>query len=152
LPVLDDGRLTDARGKVVSFRNTIVIATSNAGAEFIREHIQDHDSAGLLKESLLDYLQSQGIYTPELINRFDDTIVFDPLTGDEQIEVTKLMLASLAKYLLEQDITLSYDDSLLAFIAEHGANNQFGARPLRPRPTASRPPQSQPPPQPCPRV
>lgn len=131
LPVLDDGRLTDARGKVISFRNTIVIATSNAGAEFIREHIQDHDSAGLLKESLLDYLQSQGVYTPELLNRFDDTIVFDPLTGDEQIEVTKLMLASLAKYLLEQDITLSYDDSLLAFIAEHGANNQFGARPLR---------------------
>ena len=131
LPVLDDGRLTDARGKVVSFRNTIMIATSNAGAEFIREHIQDHDSAHLLKDGLLEYLQTQGIYTPELLNRFDDTIVFDPLTGEEQVEVTQLMLSGLAKYLLEQDITLTYDDSLLSFIAEHGANNQYGARPLR---------------------
>lgn len=131
LTVLDDGRLTDARGKVISFRNTIVIATSNAGSEFIREHIKDHDSAGLLKQELLEYLQSQGIYTPELLNRFDDTVVFDPLTGDEQIAVTKLMLSGLAKYLEQQDIHMSYDDSLLAFIAEHGANNQFGARPLR---------------------
>ncbi len=131
LPVLDDGRLTDALGRVVSFKNAIIIATSNAGAEFIREKIQAETQAEQLKTDLLEFLQTQGLYTPELLNRFDDVIMFEPLSAQEQIEVTKLMLASLTKYLEEQDFLVSFDQSILGFIATHGANNQFGARPLR---------------------
>ena len=131
LPVLDDGRLTDALGRVVSFKNAIIIATSNAAAEFIREKIQANTDVIQLKSDLLEFLQTQGLYTPELLNRFDDVIMFEPLSPEEQIQVTKLMLASLTKYLAEQDITISFDQSILEFIAKHGANNQFGARPLR---------------------
>lgn len=132
LQVLEDGRLTDNKGHTVSFLNAIVIATSNAGSEYIRETVTK--GAKLDKtfhQSLLDYLQTKGIFKPELLNRFDDVITFRPLGKDEVTQITKLLLHSLSNRLLQQDITVSFDDRIVEKIATEGADEQFGARPLR---------------------
>jgi ATP-dependent Clp protease ATP-binding subunit ClpA len=112
--------------------NSIIIATSNAGAEFIREEIQK--GAGVDKEfshRLLDHLQTTHLFRPELINRFDDVVIFKPLGEPEMIQITKIMLKDVAKRLLEQDITFTYDESLVTKAVKEGFDQQFGARPLR---------------------
>jgi ATP-dependent Clp protease ATP-binding subunit ClpC len=132
LQVLDDGRLTDNKGKTVSFINTIIIATSNAASEFVREQI----GKGVVvdkkfQSELLNFLQAKGVFKPELLNRFDDVIVFKPL-GQEQItQIVKLMLLEVVKKLLEKDITVNFDDKVLQKIATDGFDKDFGARPLR---------------------
>lgn len=132
LQVLDDGRLTDNKGTTVSFRNSIIIATSNAGSEFIRQEVSkgtvmDKD----FQHTLLDYLQKQGLFKPELLNRFDDVVMFKPL-GIEQIrKVARLMLQQLMDNMDKQDITLTFDEAVLEKIAEEGVDEEFGARPLR---------------------
>lgn len=132
LQVLDDGRLTDNKGNTVSFRNAIIIATSNAGSEFIREQVEKKtpiDKA--FHKQLVDYLQTQNIFKPELLNRFDDVVTFKPL-GDEQVKtVTKLLLDQLAKTMEEQDIKLTFDDAVIEKICQEGFDQEFGARPLR---------------------
>lgn len=132
LQVLDDGRLTDNKGKTVSFLNTIIIATSNAGSEFIREEINKGTKIDKnFQNKLLDLLQSKGIFKPELLNRFDGVIVFKPLSPDDVREVSKLMLAKVYKKLLDQDISVLFDEKLLSKISKEGFDEQFGARPLR---------------------
>jgi len=132
LQILDDGRLTDNKGKTVSFASAIIIATSNAGSEFIREKITKGETVDkTFHESLLEYLQSQGIFKPELLNRFDGIIVFRPIGNEQAIAITKLLLHSFAKKLDEQDIKVTFDDRLVAKIAKEGFDQQFGARPLR---------------------
>jgi ATP-dependent Clp protease ATP-binding subunit ClpA len=132
LQVLDDGRLTDNKGKTVSFVNTIIIATSNAGAEFIREEIKKGTKVDKsFSHQLLDYLQSNHLFRPELINRFDDVIIFRPLGREQMVQVTYLMLQSVARSLQEQDITISFDEPLINKIVAEGFDPQFGARPLR---------------------
>jgi len=131
LQVLDDGRLTDNKGKTISFANVIIIATSNAGSEFIREEIQK----GLLidktfKTNLLDYLQKQGFFKPELLNRFDEIVAFKPLGEKEILEITKLMLIKVQNNLKEKDIAIVFDENILAKIAKEGFDKEFGARPL----------------------
>lgn len=132
LQVLDDGRLTDNKGKTVSFINAMIIATSNAASEFVREEIAKGSvvSKGF-QAKLLDFLQTKGIFKPELLNRFDGVIVFEPLGEKEVVEVTRLILNGISKKLLEQDITISFNDSLIAKVAKEGFDKQFGARPLR---------------------
>lgn len=132
LQVLDDGRLTDNKGKTVSFINTIIIATSNAASEFVREEI----GKGLVvdkkfQEALLNYLQSKGIFKPELLNRFDDVIVFKPLGLAEVVQIVQLMLADVVKRLADRDIKVNFDQKVLQKIATDGFDKDFGARPLR---------------------
>lgn len=131
LQVLDDGRLTDNKGKTVSFVNTIIIATSNAASEFIREQVSKGVSVDKkFQNLLLEFLQTKGIFKPELLNRFDDVVVFKPLTQEEIVEVVKFMLTDVTKRLTEKDIKVNFDEKILAKIATEGFDKDFGARPL----------------------
>ncbi|MCL5432750.1 MAG: ATP-dependent Clp protease ATP-binding subunit [Patescibacteria group bacterium] len=132
LQVFEDGRLTDNKGKTVSFENSIIIATSNAGSEFIREQIENFATTDKdFQAKLLELLQTQGIFKPELLNRFDAIVVFKPLGEKEVLQITKLILDSVSKELLKQDITLNFDETLVQKVAREGFDIQFGARPLR---------------------
>ena len=132
LQVLDDGRLTDNKGKTISFANAIIIATSNAGSEFIREKIQGGSIADkTFKTNLLDYLQKQGVFKPELLNRFDEIVTFKPLGEKEVVQIIKLMLSGFQKSLKDKDIEVNFDDATLAKIAKEGFDKEFGARPLK---------------------
>ncbi len=132
LQVLDDGRLTDNKGKTISFANAIIIATSNAGSEFIREEVQKGTVIDkTFKTNLLDYLQKQGIFKPELLNRFDEIVAFKPLGEAEVNQIIKLMLSGFQKNLKEKDIEVSFDDAIIAKIAKEGFDKEFGARPLK---------------------
>lgn len=130
LQVLDDGRLTDALGRTVDFTNTIIICTSNAGAELIRQSIKTFRENNL-KERLLDYLQKEGIFKPEFLNRFDAVIVYRPLTGEETERVVELLLADLNRRLKEKEVELAVSPAVVKKIAEMGYDPEFGARPLR---------------------
>lgn len=132
LQVFEDGRLTDNHGKTVSFANTIIIATSNAGSEFIREKI----AAGIsdrtqFRQELLNQLQSLGIFKPELLNRFDEIVAFSPLGDKEVNSVVTMLLANLTREVQHKDIFITYDQSVVNKIINEGFDPQFGARPLR---------------------
>ncbi|KKQ75558.1 MAG: ATPase AAA-2 domain protein [Candidatus Woesebacteria bacterium GW2011_GWB1_38_5b] len=133
LQVLDDGRMTDSAGKTFSFSNAIIIATSNAGSEFIRESLVKDNSLNttLNNKALLEYIQEQGIFRPELLNRFDEVVMFKPLMQAEISQITGIMLKDLSAKLSEQDIYLSFDQTALDMISKNGYNEEFGARPLR---------------------
>lgn len=131
LQVFDDGRLTDNRGKTASFRNTIIIATSNAGSEFIREKLVAGSDITGIKQELLDLLQKQQLYRPELLNRFDEIIIFKPLGENEVAQVAKLTLTGILKALEEKQIYITFDESLIQKIAKEAFNKEFGARPVR---------------------
>ncbi|MBF8249545.1 MAG: hypothetical protein HW400_146 [Candidatus Levybacteria bacterium] len=131
LQVLDDGRLTDNAGKTVSFTDTIIIATSNAASEYIREEVNKGTVVDkIFQKNLLEFLQEKGIFRPEFLNRFDGIIVFKPLGKEEVVQIIKLMLDELSKKLLEKDITVNFDEKIIAKIAGEGFDEQFGARPL----------------------
>jgi ATP-dependent Clp protease ATP-binding subunit ClpA len=131
LQVLDDGRLTDNKGRTVSFVDTIIIATSNAASEFIREEVKNGKTIDKkFQADLLEFLQKNNIFKPELLNRFDEIVVFKPLGDNEAVMIIKLMLKDFSKRLSEQDITMSFDDKLVTKIVKEGVNEQFGARPL----------------------
>ncbi|MEK7581545.1 MAG: ATP-dependent Clp protease ATP-binding subunit [Patescibacteria group bacterium] len=130
LQILDEGNLTDAFGKKVSFTNIIVIATSNAAAEYIREEVQKGSID--LQKKLVDYVLEKGLFSPELINRFDATVVFHPLAGQEVVQVAYLMLQSLAKQLKEnKNIALEITPDLAQLVATKGYIVAFGARPIK---------------------
>jgi ATP-dependent Clp protease ATP-binding subunit ClpC len=132
LQVLDDGRLTDNKGNTVSFRDAIIIATSNAGSEFIREEVEKGtpiDKA--FQQKLLEYLQSNHLFKPELLNRFDGVITFKPLGSAQIRQVIRIMLQSVVKALEEQDIKVIFDDAVIEKIVQEGFDKEFGARPLR---------------------
>lgn len=132
LQVLEDGRLTDNKGRTVSFVNCFIIATSNAGSEFIRQEVLKGTPVDKgFHQKLLDYLQTNHLFKPELLNRFDDVITFKPLREAEQREIVKLLVRSLVKKMAEKDITVSFSDSVIEKITKEGINIQFGARPLR---------------------
>ncbi len=132
LQVLDDGRLTDNKGRTVSFVNAIIIATSNAASEFIREEIGKGATVNKkFQEKLLEFLQTKGIFKPELLNRFDGIIVFKPLGQGEVVQVIKLLLSELSRKMQEQDVAIIFDDKIIEKIINEGFDEQFGARPLR---------------------
>lgn len=128
LQILDEGFVTDALGKKVSFSNNIIIATSNAGAEHIREQVISNKQ----NKDIIDYVLTQNLLTPELVNRFDATVVYKPLTMDEVTKVTTLMLKDLAQKLKEtKNIMLEITPGLAQKVATAGFDPQFGARPIR---------------------
>lgn len=131
LTLLDEGYITDATGRKIFAKNNIIIATSNAGAEFIRERINQGIVAADLQKELLEYVQKEKIFSPELLNRFDATVVFTPLTEGQLREVAKLMLDDLNKRLSPKEISLFVDQELIRKIASLGFDPQFGARSMR---------------------
>ncbi len=131
LQVFDDGRLTDNTGKTVSFADAIIIATSNAASEYVREEVNKGTIIDkFFQKKLLEFLQEKGIFRPELLNRFDGIVVFEPLKKEEILQITKLMLNDLSKKMLEKDIVVNFDEKIIAKIANEGFDEQFGARPI----------------------
>ena len=132
LQVLDDGRLTDNKGKTVSFANCIIIATSNAASEFIREQIDKGTVVNkTFQESLINFLETKGIFKPELLNRFDDIVTFKPLGQAEVIQVAKLLLREVINNLAQKEITVYFDERIITKIVSEGFDKDFGARPLK---------------------
>jgi len=132
LQVFDEGRLTDNKGKTVSFADAIIIATSNAGSEFIREAV----GKGVVvdktfRHGLLEYLQTQRIFRPELLNRFDGVIVFKPLDTEQITRIIGLALQDFVRTLAEKDIKIQFDQKILDKISKEGVDKEFGARPLK---------------------
>jgi ATP-dependent Clp protease ATP-binding subunit ClpC len=132
LQVLDDGRLTDNMGKTVSFADNIIIATSNAASEYIREEVNKGTMINkTFQKNLLEFLQEKGTFRPEFLNRFDGIVVFKPLEKEEIVQIINIMLSDLSKKLLEKDITVNFDEKIIAKIASEGFDQEFGARPLK---------------------
>jgi ATP-dependent Clp protease ATP-binding subunit ClpC len=135
LQVFDDGRLTDGKGRVVDFTNTIIIATSNIGAELIQRNLKTAASEKLsyarLKEQLMEAVHRH--FRPEFINRIDDIIVFHALSEDEIAEIVELQLDRVRRTARGQDIDLVFDRSLIDHLAEVGYQPEFGARELKRR-------------------
>lgn len=131
LQVLDEGRLTDAFQKKVSFRNTIIIATSNAGSEFIREYAKNGQDMEMAQGRLVEYLLKNNVFKPEFLNRFDALVVFAPLTPEDVKLIAGLMLNGLRARLEAKGYVLQYDEKALETIAQKGYNTDFGARELR---------------------
>lgn len=131
LQVLDEGRLTDASGRTIDFTSTIIICTSNAGSEKIREHLEDNISAESLGKVIINYLLKEGIFRPEFINRFDKVVCYKPLTPQEIVQIVKLMVDNLYKDLSEKNMKLEISEGALEKLAEKGFDPAFGARPLR---------------------
>ena len=131
LQILDEGSFTDALGRKISFKNAIIIATSNAGAEFIREYIEKNQNPAELKNKLIDFVLKQGIFRPEFINRFDAAIVFEPLSKENTAKIAILMLEKLNKRLLKKDIKIEITPELVNKLVEIGFHPVFGGRELR---------------------
>lgn len=129
LQVFDEGYITDGQGRKTIFTNTIIICTSNAGAEFIFECVEKNKK--IEKEKLLNRLFKKGIFRPEFINRFDAVVIFEPLTKENLSDIAQLMLSSLAKSLKEKDIEFIITDSLKEKIVELSYKPAFGAREMR---------------------
>lgn len=130
LQVMDDGRLTDNRGRAIDFTNTIIIATSNAGTGFIQEEIKKGTKLEEIKASLMNR-ELKMFFRPEFLNRFDGIIVFKPLTQENARDIAKLMLKSSAKRMDQKGIKLEFTSSAIEWIAHIGYDPIFGARPLR---------------------
>jgi ATP-dependent Clp protease ATP-binding subunit ClpC len=129
LQILDDGRLTDAQGRTVDFKNTVVIMTSNLGADRIQRYARTGGDFEELKDELMEVLR--GSFRPEFINRIDEIIVFRSLTDEQLAEITKLLLDRGARRLHAQRIELVFADEAVELIAREGFDPEFGARPLK---------------------
>ncbi|PIR44286.1 hypothetical protein COV23_00615 [Candidatus Wolfebacteria bacterium CG10_big_fil_rev_8_21_14_0_10_31_9] len=130
LQVFDDGRLTDNLGRVVDFTNTMIIATSNAESNYIKEQIENGKKISEIKDEFKKKLASY--FRPELLNRFSDVIIFKNLSRGDILSITKLQLNKLAKLAAEnQGISLDFDDAVVDKISKIGYDPVFGARPLR---------------------
>jgi ATP-dependent Clp protease ATP-binding subunit ClpC len=132
LQVLDEGFLTDAFGRKVNFSESIIIGTSNAGAELIRQCVKQGRNLQTFKEELIDYLMKEGVFRAELLNRFDATIVFKPLAHEHLIKIAILMMNDLTKRLLDgTGVRLIVTPGLIEKIVKLGYKPEFGARPMR---------------------
>ena len=135
LQVLDDGRLTDNKGRVVNFKNTIIIMTSNMGSSLIRENFEKmtpetHDQ--VVDETKIQVLELlKKTIRPEFLNRIDDIIMFTPLNEEEIRKIVTVQLNSVKKMLAQNGIALEFTDAALAFISDKGFDPQFGARPVK---------------------
>lgn len=135
LQVLDDGRLTDNKGRTVNFKNTIIIMTSNLGSSYIQEQFEklnDSNRESIIeetKEKIMEMLKKT--IRPEFLNRIDETIMFTPLNKEEIEQIVKLQTASVAALLKESDITMEVTDAAIQFIAQAGFDPEFGARPIK---------------------
>lgn len=131
LQILEEGRLTTNFGKVLNFSNTIIIATSNAGSDYIKEQVESGQLVSGFNKQLLDYLISERIFSPELLNRFDTVAVYSPLTSEQILEIAKLRIAeTISRVKKEKGITIVVSDQVVSEIAKRGFDPVFGARAL----------------------
>ena len=135
LQVLDDGRLTDNKGRTVNFKNTIIIMTSNLGSQFIQQQFEKLDDTN--RDQLIDETRSQvmemlkKMIRPEFLNRIDETIMFLPLSKKEIADVVKLQINAIRKILEPQGFRLEVTDAAIQYLAEVGYDPEFGARPVK---------------------
>ena len=130
LQILDDGRITDSQGKTVDFKNTIIILTSNLGAQYLLEGI---DANGEITEEARKEVHDELFrsFRPEFLNRLDEIIMFKPLTKGNINHITELMVADINRRLSDRQLTLTLSEKASQYVTEHGYDPQFGARPLR---------------------
>jgi len=143
LQIFDDGHLTDAKGRRVDFRNSIIVMTSNIGSELIKRHMTLGFAAHIegerkqeteyekMKESVLEKVKNDGRFRPEFLNRIDAQVVFHALSEEDIRQIVDLMLKQVAASLQEKNVTLEVTDAARDFIGKKGYNPDFGARPLR---------------------
>lgn len=135
LQVLDDGRLTDSKGRTVNFKNTIIIMTSNMGSHLIQERMEDMAQSN--REIILEQLRDEVFellkrnIRPEFLNRIDEVIMFAPLSREQMTDIVRLRLNEVKKVLEQQHITLEYTDAAVNYLADVGYDPQFGARPVK---------------------
>lgn len=135
LQVLDDGRLTDNKGRTVNFKNTIIIMTSNLGSQIIRErfeHLNAQNRAEVIEKTqneVFNLLKAQ--MRPEFLNRIDEIIMFTPLDENEIAQIVRLQVSAVAKMLSKNGINLESTDAAVAFLAKAGYDPEFGARPVK---------------------
>ncbi|MFW5592633.1 MAG: ATP-dependent chaperone ClpB [Bacteroidales bacterium] len=137
LQVLDDGRLTDNKGRTVNFKNTIIIMTSNLGSQFIQSKLEGLAASGAERERALEEAK-EGVMEllkktirPEFLNRIDDIIMFSPLTEPEIRQIVRLQIDAIVRRLQSQEVSLTVDESAVGLIASAGFDPEFGARPVK---------------------
>ncbi|WP_421868122.1 ATP-dependent chaperone ClpB [Pararhizobium sp.] len=128
LQVLDDGRLTDGQGRTVDFRNTMIIMTSNLGAEYLTQ-LGENDDSDMVRDQVMDVVRSH--FRPEFLNRVDEIILFHRLKRGEMGAIVDIQLARLRQLLADRKITLELDEEARAFLADRGYDPAYGARPLK---------------------
>ena len=137
LQILEEGRLTDAQGRTVDFRNTVIIMTSNVGARDIAQStplgFSSSDQAGLSDKEIKSRVMSEmkKLFRPEFLNRIDEIIVFKSLTSAEIAQIVELMVADLRDRMIAQNMTINLSEEARLLIAKEGTDTAFGARPLR---------------------
>ena len=139
LQVLDDGRLTDNKGRVVNFKNTIIIMTSNLGSSYIQSQFEklNANSSPSAREALIDETKNEVMnmlkktIRPEFLNRIDETIMFLPLTHDQIRQVVKLQINGITKMLESNGVKLQLTEAAVDFLANAGFDPEFGARPVK---------------------
>ncbi len=128
LQVLDEGRLTDSQGRTVDFRNTLIIMTSNMGAEFL-VNLADDDNVDTVRDQVMAVVRSQ--FRPEFLNRLDETIIFQRLKREHMAAIVDIQIARLQTLLDDRKIIIELDDKARNWLAEKGFEPAFGARPLK---------------------
>ena len=131
LQVLDEGMLRDINNREVSFRDAVIIATSNAGADKIRAHIEAGEQLEQFEQQFLDELINSNIFRPEFLNRFDETVLFRPLTKEELLQVVDIILSGVNKTLAAQKLTVQVADDAKRLLVDAGYDPRLGARPMR---------------------
>jgi len=131
LQILDEGFFSNANGERIVMRNLIIIATSNAGAKDIEREARNYRGLGWFKEELIKKLIAENIFRPELLNRFDDIVLFEPLSRESLRDIATLELEDLSRRLEKRRVHLEITDDLLDFLAERGYDPSFGARPMK---------------------
>jgi ATP-dependent Clp protease ATP-binding subunit ClpB len=135
LQVLDDGRLTDNKGRFINFKNTIIIMTSNMGSPLIRENFSKmtadnrEEIIETTKQEVIDMLKQN--IRPEFLNRIDEIVMFEPLTKNDIQKIVDIQVKSVQKILASNGVTLDITDSALELLAEDGFDPEFGARPVK---------------------
>ncbi|MFP3018244.1 MAG: ATP-dependent chaperone ClpB [Candidatus Tisiphia sp.] len=128
LQILDEGRLTDSQGITVDFKNTIIVLTSNLGAEILINQ-REEDDQHKIKEQVMEYVRA--VFKPEFLNRLDEIILFHKLNRANIHDIVKIQLDNLKEILLQQNIILQFDESAINYLADKGYDSMFGARPLK---------------------
>ncbi len=136
LQVLDEGKLTDSKGRVVNFKNTVIVMTSNIGSQYIQKmesfgfmQVEEGKEYEQVKSKVMDSLKEY--FKPEFLNRLDETIIFDVLSEKEVEQIVRLQIDQIAKRALEKDITLEVSDAAAAYIAKQSYDPHYGARPVK---------------------
>jgi ATP-dependent Clp protease ATP-binding subunit ClpB len=129
LQILDDGRLTDSQGRTVDFKNTLIIMTSNIGSPHLLDNAGEGEIDPNTRAKVMKELRSH--FRPEFLNRIDEIVLFKPLTPKEITRIVDLLVHSIQARLADRKITLKLTDDAKAYIAEHGYDPVYGARPLK---------------------